>query len=94
VLPFAVVEHFDVIHYVIPRFLPGRILTMRGPLPLETAKKPFGHGIIEGVALPTHTPAYSSVCEQPLIRLPGVLTPLIRMVQQSDGWLPPSQRHL
>ena len=85
---------FLVIHSVIPRFLPRRILTMHGPFPLETAKKPFGHRIIEAVTLPTHTTAYARVCEEPLIRLPGILTSPIRVVQQPAARLPPSQRHL
>jgi hypothetical protein len=67
VLPRTVVKHFDVINDVSPRVLPGRILTMGRPFPLETTEEPFRHRIIETFSLPTHTTAHSRVGQEPLI---------------------------
>ena len=46
VQPLAVVEHFDVIDHIIPRFLPRGIVPPCGTLPLDTPKEPLGHGVV------------------------------------------------
>ena len=46
VQPLAVVEHFDVIDHIIPRFLPRGIAPPGRTLPLDTSEEPLGHGIV------------------------------------------------
>ena len=42
----TVIEHFDVIHHVIPRFLPRHIIALRRALTLQAAEKPLCDRIV------------------------------------------------
>jgi hypothetical protein len=53
----AVVGHLGVVNHIIPRLLVGSIVTERRTLTFETAKEPLGHGIVQAIALATHTTA-------------------------------------
>jgi hypothetical protein len=93
VLPSAVVEHLDVRDNIVSCLLTRGVISVRRPLAFETAKEAFGHGIIKTLALTTPTTDDPMVCQHVLIRVTGILTAAICMMQQTGGGMTPSQCH-
>jgi hypothetical protein len=92
--PIAVVEHLDVVKHIIPRLLAGGIVTERRALTRETAKEPLGHGLVQAIALATHTTAHAGRRQQGLIGSTRLLTPALRRMEHPGGGLATPQRHL
>jgi len=82
VRPRAVIAPLEVIHDVIARVLPGRILAMGRPFSLETADEPLGHCLIETVTVAAPTPAHTCIVQEPGVHLTRLLTAPIRMVAE------------
>jgi hypothetical protein len=83
VLPLTVIEHLDVRDDIGLRFLTRGVRTMRRPFTLSAPPKPLGTGIVKTVPLSPHTPDAPMVRQQGALRLTGILTPAVRMVQET-----------
>ena len=93
VLPSAVGAHLDVSDHIVARLLTRGVIMVRRPRTCSTANESLGHRIVEPLARTTQTTADSMVCQQVLIRVTGLLTAAIRIMQQTCCGMTTSPRH-
>jgi hypothetical protein len=93
VRPSAVGAHLDVSDHIVARLLTRGVIMVRRPRTCSTATAWLGHRMVEPRALTTQTTADSMVCQQVLIRVTGLLTAAIRMMQQTCCGMTTSPRH-
>jgi hypothetical protein len=93
VRPSAVGAHLDVSDHIVARLLTRGVIMVRRPRTCSTANESLGHRIVEPLALTTQTTDDSMVCQQVLIRVTGLLTAAIRMMQQTCCGMTTSPRH-
>ena len=83
----AIIENFDVVKHSSPRFRPCLIGLSMNPLPFEQGKETFRYRIIVTISRPTHTAFYPLVPQKFLEIMAGILTPPIRMMNKTRGWV-------
>ena len=87
-------EHLDVIHHVIPRFLPRHIRALRRALTLQAAEKPLCDRIVSTLPLATHAPRHTMLSQHAALGMTGILRPPVTMMDQASTGLATTQRHL
>src|SRR5439155_10960078 len=80
--PPLVVEPLDVVEHIPPRLGPRAIGAMVDQLGLERLEEALDHRVVPAVAPPAHAGPDPVAREERLIGRAGILTALIRVVQQ------------
>src|SRR6185312_3584961 len=83
--PRRVVEPLDVVEDIRPCFFTCPIDLSSGPLGLQAAKEALHCRVVPNLPGPAHAASNSLLSQETLEVLTGVLTTLIRMVQQLRG---------
>jgi hypothetical protein len=94
VTPASIIERFDVEEKVSSGFVASAVHSMPRPLALQRAEEAFHGGIVVPAANPVHTGLDIVLFEQLLVGVVGVLTALIRMVNETRTWLALTEGHL
>jgi hypothetical protein len=93
VLPSAVIAHCDGSEAMVSRLLTRGVSPRPRPVAFSAATESRGSCLVEPRTLPTHTPADPMGYQQVLIRVTGLWTATIRMMQSTCCGMPPSLRH-
>ena len=90
---FRVVKALDVVEHFSSGVVSGPVISPVYPLCFQAGEEAFDGGIVPAIASATHA-AFDAVClEQRLELIAGVLTALIRVMQQIVRWPPAPDRH-
>ena len=90
----TVIEHLDVIHHVIPRFLPRHIIALRRALTLQAAEKPLCDRIVSTRPRATHATRHTLLSQNASVGMTGILRAPVTMMDQASIGLATTQRHL
>ena len=90
----TIVEHLDVFKDILSGLGLGSILLMKDQLSFEGAKETFDGCIVITISFAAHTTHHSSLCQQSLILIAGVLTAPVRVMQQARRRLANGDGHL
>lgn len=92
-LAFRVVEHFDVVEFVPPSVVPGRIGSASNPLSFQELEEAFGHGIVVAVAASAHAGFEVVLMKEHWAFAAGELSVLVRMHCDFAVWLASPDGH-
>src|SRR5258708_1784575 len=93
-LPFAIIEHFNIFKHCCFCFLPCLIDGLADAFFFERSPKAFDHGVIITITFSAHTHLDPSLMQQVLVALTGIFAPSVRMMDQAHCRIPLAQRHL
>lgn len=77
--PYRIVEHFDVVEYVLSRLFPIFVGFSLDPFPFQQLEKAFSNGVVVAIASPAHAACKIVGLQELLPITTGVLAPLIKV---------------